>query len=235
MKTVVPLVRLVVTTCAVATAVALTWCLTGEATTQLVAATRSGRLTDPAWTLDRLAGDIAGMLCLAAAGGLAVIFGLAATAVLTHRSAPRLAEVCARLTPSVSRRLVVVCCGLGMVAPLTLAGPSLASPAGTGSASHEKSCDVGCPPRGLRLGGLELPDLPMPRENHNQHRHQHQLVVHPGDSLWLIARHRLPAGAPDHDIADLTERLYTLNRSTIGANPDLISPGMILLAPEGRS
>jgi nucleoid-associated protein YgaU len=52
--------------------------------------------------------------------------------------------------------------------------------------------------------------------------------------LWRIAESRLPGGASDLDVETLTRRLYALNRSTIGGDPDLIFPGMTLIAPEGK-
>jgi nucleoid-associated protein YgaU len=52
--------------------------------------------------------------------------------------------------------------------------------------------------------------------------------------LWRIAESRLPGGASDLDVETLTRRLYALNRATIGGDPDLIFPGMTLIAPEGK-
>jgi nucleoid-associated protein YgaU len=60
-----------------------------------------------------------------------------------------------------------------------------------------------------------------------------QVVVRPGDSLWRIAERLLPADASDAGVARLTWRLYTLNRATVGNDPDLILPGTTLLTPEG--
>ena len=55
--------------------------------------------------------------------------------------------------------------------------------------------------------------------------------VRPGDSLWLIAAHRLGRGADAADIAASWPRWYAANRAVIGDNPDLIRPGQLLTAP----
>lgn len=56
-------------------------------------------------------------------------------------------------------------------------------------------------------------------------------TVRPGDSLWLIAGHQLGASATPEQIATLWPRWYAANRTTIGADANLITPGMRLHAP----
>ncbi|MBU4215674.1 MAG: LysM peptidoglycan-binding domain-containing protein [Actinobacteria bacterium] len=58
-----------------------------------------------------------------------------------------------------------------------------------------------------------------------------QVVVQPGDTLWDIARRSLPPGAGQAQIAAAWPAWYEANRQTIGADPDLIHPGQVLLAP----
>jgi hypothetical protein len=62
------------------------------------------------------------------------------------------------------------------------------------------------------------------------------VVVEPGDTLWAIAAGRLAAeqaGTPlaDAEIADAVTRWHHANRQALGANPDLIRPGMVLRQP----
>ncbi|MGI5189856.1 hypothetical protein ACQEVI_17080 [Promicromonospora sp. CA-289599] len=62
------------------------------------------------------------------------------------------------------------------------------------------------------------------------------VVVEPGDTLWAIAAGRLAAeqaGTPlsDAEIAAAVTRWHHANRQTLGANPDLIRPGMVLRQP----
>jgi resuscitation-promoting factor RpfA len=56
------------------------------------------------------------------------------------------------------------------------------------------------------------------------------LVVR-GDSLWRIAKSRLPQGASDTEITRAWQAIYWLNRATIGSDPGLIYPGQILNLP----
>jgi nucleoid-associated protein YgaU len=62
------------------------------------------------------------------------------------------------------------------------------------------------------------------------------VVVEPGDTLWAIAAGRLAAeqaGTPlaDVEIAAAVTRWHHANRQVLGANPDLIRPGMVLRQP----
>ena len=51
--------------------------------------------------------------------------------------------------------------------------------------------------------------------------------VRPGESLWSIARSLAPQ-TTDAGLLDLVERLHAHNRATIGGDPDLLQPGMVL-------
>ncbi|MEV0950945.1 LysM domain-containing protein [Promicromonospora sp. NPDC050249] len=62
------------------------------------------------------------------------------------------------------------------------------------------------------------------------------VVVEPGDTLWAIAAGRLAAGQAgtplaDAEIAAAVTRWHHANRQALGANPDLIRPGMVLRQP----
>jgi hypothetical protein len=62
------------------------------------------------------------------------------------------------------------------------------------------------------------------------------VVVEPGDTLWAIAAGRLAAeqaSTPlaDAEIAATVTRWHHANRQALGANPDLIRPGMVLRQP----
>ncbi len=57
-------------------------------------------------------------------------------------------------------------------------------------------------------------------------------TVVPGESLWTIAADLLGPDADDAAIARLWPRLHAQNASTIGADPDLIHPGQVLVLPE---
>ena len=57
------------------------------------------------------------------------------------------------------------------------------------------------------------------------------VVANPGDSLWSISQQRLHPNATTQQISNEAGRIYELNRSRIGEDPNLIFPGQELLAP----
>ncbi|GMA25171.1 hypothetical protein GCM10025864_29300 [Luteimicrobium album] len=59
-----------------------------------------------------------------------------------------------------------------------------------------------------------------------------RVTVHHGDSLWAIAAAHLGPHASDAEIARAWPRWYETNRHVIGADPDLLLPGTVLVAPE---
>jgi LysM domain len=57
-------------------------------------------------------------------------------------------------------------------------------------------------------------------------------VVQQGDTLWSIARRLLPAGASAAEIAELVDRIWSMNADAIGSgSPDLIMVGERLQLP----
>jgi hypothetical protein len=58
-----------------------------------------------------------------------------------------------------------------------------------------------------------------------------EVTVRRGDTLWDLAAAHLSADATDAEVADEWHRWFQLNRSLIGADPDLILPGQILQVP----
>ena len=62
-------------------------------------------------------------------------------------------------------------------------------------------------------------------------RTAHYVVVAPGDSLWSISKGRLGPNATGPQIAKGVERIYTLNRDLIGADPNVIFAGQRLALP----
>jgi LysM domain len=241
MRTVILLTRLLVVTVILGTAVAVTWSLTADATLELARTVGSGGRPGAVWSLDHLMGDLASVLCLVAVLGLAVMSVSAVTAALAAERSPTVAEACARLTPRSYRRLVAALCGAGVAAPIAFGGSAMAD-------GHRQppACHAQCQQPTPRLRGLAYPDLPTrqgrrspPTGGYGRQPREAvptpQIVVRTGDSLWRIAERRLCPGASVADVATLTWHLYALNRSTIGGDPDLIFPGMTLIAPEGTS
>ncbi|MGA4777775.1 LysM peptidoglycan-binding domain-containing protein [Cellulosimicrobium sp. AB352] len=58
-----------------------------------------------------------------------------------------------------------------------------------------------------------------------------EVVVVRGDSLWSIASRHLPAGSTDRQVAEAVERWHVTNAHVVGADPDLVRPGQVLVAP----
>jgi nucleoid-associated protein YgaU len=83
------------------------------------------------------------------------------------------------------------------------------------------------------LDGLPFPDRaataePTPVSTASHH------VVQAGESLWSIASNELPPDATAANVASASTAWYEANRSTIGADPDLILPGQQLAAPDAE-
>lgn len=57
------------------------------------------------------------------------------------------------------------------------------------------------------------------------------VVVRLGDSLWAIAAAHLPPGASAASIDASWRQWYAANRDVIGADPNLVIPGQVLLPP----
>jgi hypothetical protein len=55
------------------------------------------------------------------------------------------------------------------------------------------------------------------------------VVVNPGDTLWSISQQRLYQNATPQEVMNEMERIYQLNRSQLGNNPDLLLAGQQLL------
>lgn len=58
-----------------------------------------------------------------------------------------------------------------------------------------------------------------------------EVVVRPGDCLWDLARASLGSAASDRQVAAAWPSWWSANRALIGADPDLLQPGMHLVPP----
>lgn len=131
--------------------------------------------------------------------------------------------------PSGLRRWVLAACGVALAS--TLASPADADPAGQSRISHH----------GLAvLRGLPLPDRAVAPphaqgRSHPRPAHSHHpgvvVTVQPGDTLWSVAAHDLPADATDPEINARWHAIYAANRRAIGPDPDLLHPGQQLRLP----
>lgn len=114
-----------------------------------------------------------------------------------------------------------------------LAGLLLSAPGGASADAAPDSGPPGAPHSAL--DGLGVPDRIGTRVTLRQGSREisapavsRTMTVQPGDSLWSIARRRLPPSAGDPAIAAASRQIHRRNRAVIGANPDLIEPGQRL-------
>lgn len=123
------------------------------------------------------------------------------------------------------RRLALAACGAALVGAVT--APAHAEPGRPGP--HV-------------LSGLPMPDRAEgpahPRRpghpDHPDHLPGRVVVVRPGDSLWRIAERDLPPRAGAARITERWHALYRRNRSVVGADPDLIRPGQVLVLTQEK-
>ena len=104
------------------------------------------------------------------------------------------------------------------------APPSTATDS-SGSDNASRSADS-TPPSSQTVQPSTGPDSPPPRPT---------LTVAPGESLWSITAHLLPAGSGPARIAQAWPVLYHANSEVIGADPSLIRPGTVLNVPDSLS
>jgi hypothetical protein len=124
------------------------------------------------------------------------------------------------------RRLVLAACGVALVGTT---GPAVAGvadhharPGLTGLPLPDRAtAPVGDRPPHVvdRARSLPVPDPPR------------SVVVAPGDSLWSIAVDDLPPEASDAQVTARWHAVYAANCGLIGADPNLIEPGLRLLLP----
>jgi hypothetical protein len=171
-----------------------------------------------------LVGSCAGLLlgCLL---WLLAVAAIVLTSSVARELSPRgrlaapLARLEARSCPTLVRHLVTAALGLAMTAGV--AGPVAADPSGAG-----------------RLDGLAVPDrtsgaVPAgPAHGAVSPPPTRTVEVRPGDSLWSMATHLLPAGATDRQVTDAWRRLFRANTARVGPDPDLILPGTRLVVPD---
>jgi hypothetical protein len=149
----------------------------------------------------------------------------------------RLARECARLVaPAGWRNSVRVACGAAAVAvpAAGLVGIQASADASTSPQAHAIVSTADAPNRhgGIWLDGLPMPDRPAGRPSGAQSGPR-LAIVRPGDTLWQIAARHLGPAATDARIAADWPRWYAANRSVIGDDPGLITPGTVLHAPAG--
>ena len=230
------LLRTVSTVSFVLVVLALRW-----ATAVPLAAARTG-----AARFDELLGLAAAAVCWALLGWVVLVLAVTVLGSIPGALGRFGTAAAARLTPAALRgtaRLVLgltVAAGPGAVAAL----PVDAAPVATSTTTRLNSTatdllslpDVGRP--GWSQSASAATVASRPGHPGSSEREVSTVVVRPGDCLWTIAAAAL-AQATDADPTDAAiaadwPRWYALNRTTIGADPDLLLPGMVLRVPTAQ-
>ena len=197
-------------------------------------------------TLDDLLALSAAVAAWCVLGWLTVGLLLAVLAGMRGPASP-LARLAAMVTPLALRRIAAVLLGASLAgAPVALALPAHAGMTRALVATAQPAT----PAQALAgAAGLDhwTPDRPTaPAAAHPvrerpatlfvsaprpERAATQEVVVRRGDTLWDITARALGPGATAADIAAGWPRWHAANRSTIGADPDLIRPGQVLRPP----
>ncbi len=166
---------------------------------------------------------LAGVVCAAWLWGLVT---LVVAEALQGRASQR--------APAVVRRAVLAACGFSLAGALAVPAHADrdAPPPDAGGATQSLLVGLPVPDRATTttewLGTVagsrparEAPSAETPET----------VRVEPGDTLWGLAGASLPADATTEEVDRRWRAIYRANRTTIGADPDLIRPGQRLVLP----
>lgn len=171
------------------------------------------------------------LLAWALLGWLLVIAAATLAAKLPGLAGKVGAAVATRVAPVSLRRVVEVALGLTVAAGVLGASPASASPdlppaPPAASASFDWPSAPAGPEWNPPIAPAPVaarPAAPAPVDA--------AVVIRPGDSLWSVAADHLPAAASDAEIAQAWPTWWAANRDAVGADPDLIQPGLHLTPP----
>ncbi|NUS74259.1 MAG: LysM peptidoglycan-binding domain-containing protein [Corynebacteriales bacterium] len=135
-------------------------------------------------------------------------------------------RICLALTPKIAQRALATLLGVGLVIGGPAAAVSAADAPTASVTSQQQNYDLDWPtqPKPTTY------NLDWPATNGTQTTATH--TVAKDETLWSIAETHLPAGASDADIAQAWPSWWQANRDLIGENPNHITPGQQLKAPE---
>ncbi|MFC7493834.1 MULTISPECIES: LysM peptidoglycan-binding domain-containing protein [unclassified Nocardioides] len=166
--------------------------------------------TAPADRFDDVLVRACAVVAVAATGWLWLTTGVTVVAALRGYDA--------RGVPAPLRRLVLVACGVALAGGLA-AAPAQATP------GRPQESRVAQPT--AAVAGL-FPDRGAAKPS------PAVVTVGAGDSLWAIAAERLGPGASGAEVDAEWRRVYALNRTEVGPDPDLIHPAQRLRMPNSE-
>ena len=217
--------------------VALRWATSSNLASPLTS------IRDGGARFDDVVGLAAAVACWTLLGWVALVLASTALGSIPGALGRLGAEAATRLTPVAMSSATRLALGLTVVAgPATVALPVNAAPMATrvttldGPAANAEVRflpDVGRPGWIEAANTTEVKTQPAPPGS--ARRAVATVVVEAGDCLWTIAAETLAAtiDSEPSNAAVTAEwpRWYALNRAAIGADPDLLLPGMLLRAP----
>lgn len=195
-----------------------------------------------------------------AAAGLAVIAATTlpgqagrwadrAAAVVVPSTARRIASVAVGMSLTASAGAAAADDGTGGTRPAA-PGPATgvdwpvgtsqgSPPAGPSAGPHcrvdwplDLPSDAVAKPRSRSAAGLDATPTPLAPLGPGSRPDGGVVVVHPGDSLWAIAAHRLGTAATAGEIEAESLRWFTANRAVLRDGPDVLTPGQRLTPPQ---
>ncbi|MCW2492599.1 MAG: LysM peptidoglycan-binding protein [Frankiales bacterium] len=154
-----------------------------------------------------------------------------------------------RVAPRTLRRIVIGAAGASILlgSSSALAAPGPTPPTSTVVATtSERTPPIPPVPWPTSTGSGSIAPLPVavvplpppdakPGRRAAQPAQESRVTVAAGQSLWLIAAHRLGPTASDQQVATEWPRWYRANRGVIGADPGLIRPGQRLTVPTAKT
>jgi resuscitation-promoting factor RpfA len=244
--------------------VVLTWAAGWPAATwqALVAAVDGSAATDGS---DQLLGSSAALAAWVCLGWFGLAVCLEVASVLPGAVGRRFAAVAAKTSPMLVRRIAQAVIGVSVLAGPLTAGSALAAGPSTDtsiSTQVDRPNSLAAPTAAATPTPLALdrpatafvPSSPPPTVKRTSagpaalltgaaHRDAGDpsdhgagsYVVRRGDTLWDIAARHLGPGATAVDISREWPAWYDANRTVIGSDPGLISPGELLVTPSASA
>jgi nucleoid-associated protein YgaU len=216
--------------------------LAGSVALRWATASPLASIRDGGARFDDVVGLAAAVACWTLLGWVALVLASTALGSIPGALGRLGAEAATRLTPVAMSSATRLALGLTVVAGPAVALPVNAAPIATrvttldGPAANAEVRflpDVGRPGWIEAANTTEVKTEPAPPGS--ARRAVATVVVEAGDCLWTIAAEALAAtiGSEPSNAAVAAEwpRWYALNRAAIGADPDLLLPGMLLRAP----
>jgi nucleoid-associated protein YgaU len=213
----------------------------------LIWAMPDGLLSTGAWRglnpethADQLVAAVAGVIAWALLAWLTVSSALTLIGTVPGAAGRAAAAIARRVTPTLVRRAVEAALGVAIVGTSFAPAVAHAAPRQRPAVVREASSDAALSPydRPYDAAPPTAKPQPVPVDTVSpagRSERDPAVVVRRGDTLWSIAAHALGGEADDAAVDAEWRRWYAANRDTIGANPDLISPGLRLQPPTPAS